>query len=32
MARENPNWGYTRIHGALLNLDIKIGRERFDAF
>jgi putative transposase len=26
MARENPNWGYTRIHGALLNLDIKIGR------
>jgi hypothetical protein len=26
MACENPNWGYTRIHGALLNLDIKIGR------
>ncbi len=26
MAYENPGWGYTRIHGALLNLDIKIGR------
>lgn len=26
MARENPNWGYTRIHGALRNLDIKVGR------
>jgi putative transposase len=26
MARENPSWGYTRIHGALLNLDIKVGR------
>jgi len=26
MAGENPSWGYTRIHGALLNLDIKIGR------
>src|SRR6267142_7262675 len=26
MARENPSWGYTRIHGALSNLDIKIGR------
>jgi transposase InsO family protein len=26
MASENPSWGYTRIHGALRNLDIKIGR------
>lgn len=26
MASENSNWGYTRVHGALLNLDIKIGR------
>jgi hypothetical protein len=26
MAHENPSWGYTRIHGALLNLDIKVGR------
>lgn len=26
MACENPSWGYTRIHGALLNLDIKAGR------
>ena len=26
MARENPSWGYTRIHGALLNLEIKVGR------
>jgi transposase InsO family protein len=26
MAQENPSWGYTRIHGALLNLGIKIGR------
>ena len=26
MARENPSWGYTRIHGALSNLDIKVGR------
>jgi transposase InsO family protein len=26
MAHENPGWGYTRIHGALLNLGIKIGR------
>ena len=26
MACENPSWGYTRIHGALLNLDIKVGR------
>jgi putative transposase len=26
MAHENPDWGYTRIHGALLNLDVKVGR------
>ena len=26
MATENPSWGYTRIHGALRNLDVKIGR------
>ena len=26
MARENPSWGYTRIHGALLNLELKVGR------
>jgi putative transposase len=26
MARENPSWGYTRIHGALSNLDIEVGR------
>ena len=26
MAEENPGWGYTRIHGAFSNLDIKIGR------
>jgi transposase InsO family protein len=26
IAHENPGWGYTRIQGALLNLDIKIGR------
>jgi transposase InsO family protein len=26
MAGENPSWGYTRIHGALSNLDIKVGR------
>ena len=26
MAFENPGWDYTRIHGALLNLDIEIGR------
>jgi transposase InsO family protein len=26
MAHQNPGWGYTRIHGALLNLNIKIGR------
>src|SRR5487761_2147870 len=25
MAHENPGWGYTRIHGALRNLAIKIG-------
>ena len=26
MAHENPSWGYTRIQGALLNLDNKVGR------
>jgi putative transposase len=26
IAHENPNWGYTRIRGALLNLDVKVGR------
>ena len=26
MVCENPSWGYTRIHGALLNLGIKVGR------
>jgi hypothetical protein len=26
IARENPSWGYTRIHGALRNMDIKVGR------
>jgi len=25
-ARENPSWDYTRIHGALSNLDIAVGR------
>jgi putative transposase len=23
---KNPSWGYTRIQGALLNLEIKVGR------
>jgi putative transposase len=26
IAHENPSWGYTRICGALLNLDVKVGR------
>jgi putative transposase len=26
MAQENPRWGYTRIRGALANLDHKVGR------
>ncbi len=26
MANENPSWGYTQIHGALLNLEINVGR------
>jgi len=26
MAQDNPSWSYTRIHGALFNLEIKVGR------
>ena len=26
MATDNPGWGYTRIQGALMNVDIKVGR------
>lgn len=26
MATDNPTWGYTRIQGALINLEIKVGR------
>jgi putative transposase len=26
MATDNPSWGYTRIQGALVNLDISVGR------
>jgi putative transposase len=26
MANENPSWGYTRIQGALIDLDIHVGR------
>ena len=26
MAQDNPRWGYTRIQGALTNLNHKVGR------
>ena len=26
MARDNPSWGYTRLRGALQNLDLNLGR------
>lgn len=26
MGTDNPSWGYTRIQGALINLDIQLGR------
>jgi hypothetical protein len=26
MAQENPNWGYTRMQGALANVNHKVGR------
>jgi putative transposase len=26
IAKENPSWGYTRIQGALINLDVQVGR------
>ncbi len=32
MARENPTWGYTRVHGALYNLGHELGEAPSSAF